>query len=48
MHYSAKIIVIDAYDNEMQRVKEKGASYFVPKPLSKRKIDLALKAINFV
>ena len=43
----SKIIIITAYDGERKKAMENGADYFAPKPLSKRSIDDALKAVNF-
>lgn len=45
--HDSKIIVITAYDGERKKAMESGADYFAPKPLSKRSIDDALKAVNF-
>ncbi len=44
---NSKIIIITAHDGERQKAMESGADYFAPKPLSKRSIDDALRAVNF-
>jgi DNA-binding response OmpR family regulator len=48
MQVQSKIIIISAYDNESNRALKNGADLFVPKPLSKKVIDEALHAVNFV
>ena len=45
---SSKIIVISAYDSEASKVLEKGASLFIPKPFTIKKVDDALKTLNFL
>jgi two-component system, OmpR family, response regulator len=48
MQVHSKIIIISAYDGESKKAISNGADLFVPKPLSKRVIDDALHAVNFV
>ena len=48
MQAQSKIIIISAYDSESKKAISSGADLFVPKPLSKRVIDEALHAVNFV
>ena len=48
MQAHSKIIIISAYDSESKKAISNGADLFVPKPLSKRVIDEALQAVNFV
>ena len=43
-----KIIITTAQDGERKKAIENGANHFVPKPLSKKSIDDALKAVNFM
>lgn len=45
---NSKIIIITAYGGERQKALASGADYFAPKPLSKRSIDEALKAVHFL
>ena len=44
----SRIIIISAYDNESKRAIKNGADLFVAKPLSKKRIQDALHAVNFV
>ena len=44
----SQIIIISAYDNESKRAIKNGADLFVAKPLSKKTINDALQAVNFV
>lgn len=44
----SRIIMISAYDNESKRAINNGADLFVAKPLSKKTINDALQAVNFV
>ncbi len=48
LNQNSKIIIITAYDGERQKAMESGADYFAPKPLSKRSIDDALRAVHFL
>src|SRR5690349_4298061 len=48
MQARSKIIIVSAYDAESKKALSNGADLFVPKPLSKRVIDEALQAVNFV
>lgn len=45
---SAKIIIISAYDGnvERQRARSEGADYFLPKPFSKQAVVNALDELN--
>ena len=43
-----KIIITTAQDGERKKAIDSGANYFAPKPLSKKSIDDALKAVNFM
>jgi DNA-binding response OmpR family regulator len=45
---NSRIIIISAYDNESKRAIKNGADLFVAKPLSRKTINDALHAINFV
>ncbi len=45
---TSRIIIISAYDNESKSAINSGADLFVAKPLSKKIIDDALHAVNFV
>ncbi len=47
LNLDSKIVIITAYDGERLKAMESGADYFVPKPLSKRSIDDALRAVHF-
>jgi DNA-binding response OmpR family regulator len=44
---STKIIVISAYEGERQKVIEVGASFYIPKPFTKKSIQDALLKLNF-
>ncbi len=48
MQPNSRIIIISAYDNESKRALKNGADLFVAKPLSKKIINDALLAVNFV
>jgi DNA-binding response OmpR family regulator len=43
-----KIIVISAYQNEVNKALEMGANLFIPKPFSIKTINEALKTLNFL
>ena len=43
-----KIIITTAQDGERKKAIDSGANYFAPKPLTKKSIDDALKAVNFM
>ncbi len=45
---NSRIIIISAYDNESKKAIKSGADLFVAKPLSKKTINDALHAVNFV
>lgn len=45
---STKIIVISAYDSERQKALQRGASFFLAKPFTKKSIDDSLQKINFL
>ncbi len=45
---NSRIIIISAYDHESKRAIKSGADLFVAKPLSKKTINDALHAVNFV
>ena len=47
MDVPSKIIMISAHDTESSNAIEKGADYFLPKPLSKKALDEALQEVNF-
>lgn len=47
MHLRSKIIMISANEDNLTRALERGADYFVAKPLSKRIINDALKVVEF-
>jgi len=42
------VIVISAYDSERDKALQAGASWFVPKPFSKRSIKEALQKVKFL
>ncbi|HEX6889321.1 MAG TPA: response regulator [Chryseolinea sp.] len=44
---STKVIVISAYDSERQKALQRGASFFLAKPFTKKSIDDSLQKINF-
>jgi len=44
----SKIIVISAYDSEADKALEMGASLFLTKPFTTKKINEALKTLNFL
>jgi DNA-binding NtrC family response regulator len=44
----ALVIVISAYDSEREKAIKAGASWFVPKPFSKRTIKEALQKVKFL
>lgn len=44
----ALVVVISAYDSERQKAMQAGASFFVPKPFSKKSIKEALRKLNFI
>lgn len=48
MQLHSRIIIISAYDNESKKAIKNGADLFVAKPLSKKTIQDALHAVNFV
>lgn len=41
-----KIIVISAYDSEKEKVLEKGADFFIPKPFTLKKVSEALGTLD--
>jgi CheY-like chemotaxis protein len=43
-----KIVVISAYDSERQKALQSGADLFVPKPFSRKAIEVALQRLNFL
>jgi DNA-binding response OmpR family regulator len=43
-----KIIIISAYDSESQKALQMGASLFITKPFAIKKINEALKTLNFL
>jgi CheY-like chemotaxis protein len=43
-----KVIVISAYDSERQKALQRGASFFLAKPFTKKSIDDSLQKINFL
>ncbi len=45
---NSKIIVISAYDSESNKALRMGASHFMTKPFTTKKINDALKALNFL
>lgn len=45
---STKVIVISAYDSERQKALQRGASFFLAKPFTKKSIDDSLQKINFL
>ena len=47
MDRTAKIIMISAHDSEAENAIQKGADYFIAKPLSKKAINHALEQIHF-
>ncbi len=47
MKITSKIILISAHDSEARNAIEKGADYFIPKPLSRNSLNEALQNINF-
>lgn len=44
----ALVIVISAYDSEREKALQAGASWFVPKPFSKKSIKEALLKLQFI
>ncbi len=47
MKITSKIILISAHDSEARNALEKGADYFIAKPLSRNSLNEALQNINF-
>lgn len=45
---NALVIVISAYDSEREKALQAGASWFVPKPFSKKSIKEALLKLQFL
>jgi CheY-like chemotaxis protein len=45
---TTKVIVISAYDSERQKALQRGASFFIAKPFTKKSIDDSLQKINFL
>jgi len=45
---ATKVIVISAYDSERQKALQRGASFFLAKPFTKKSIDDSLEKINFL
>jgi len=45
---ATKVIVISAYDSERQKALQRGASFFIAKPFTKKSIDDSLQKINFL
>jgi CheY-like chemotaxis protein len=45
---STKVIVISAYDSERQKALQRGASFFLAKPFTKKSIDDSLQKIDFL
>ena len=43
---ATKVIVISAYDSERQKALQRGASYFLAKPFTKKSIDDSLQQLN--
>ncbi|HEY8934470.1 MAG TPA: response regulator [Cyclobacteriaceae bacterium] len=48
LNLDSKIIVISAYDSEASKVLKRGASFFIPKPFTFKKVDEALKSLNLL
>lgn len=48
LQLSSKIIVISAYDSETSKVLKRGASFFIAKPFTFKKVDDALKTLNLL
>ena len=43
---TTKVVVISAYDSERQKALQRGASYFLAKPFTKKSIDDSLQQLN--
>lgn len=48
IHSTSRVIVISAYDVERKKVLESGADGFIPKPFSKRTIELVLNNLQII
>jgi DNA-binding response OmpR family regulator len=44
-HTPRKVIVVSAYDGERKKALNLGANFFLPKPFTKRSIELALREV---
>lgn len=48
LNRDALLVVISAYDSEREKALQAGASWFVPKPFSKKSIKDALLKLRFI
>ena len=48
LNKDALLVVISAYDSEREKALQAGASWFVPKPFSKKSIKDALLKLRFI
>jgi DNA-binding response OmpR family regulator len=48
IHSTSRVIVISAYDVERKKALESGADGFIPKPFSKRTIELVLNNLQII